>query len=191
MKKRFNFGRLGALTLALTLITTCLMGGTLAKYTTTVTGTGSADVAKWSFKVNKSNTEFQEIKLSDTVNYTNVKEKTIAPGTAGSFKLELDGFGSDVGIDYTVVIKNGSDEKLPEALEFKINDGQNNHQYELTKEHIGSIAYSPTESDMKKTLTVSWVWPYGSDEQIDNNYAGKAWTLDISVTGTQTTPVAP
>ena len=47
MKKRFNFGRLGALALALTLITTCLTGGTLAKYTSSTVGTGTATVAKW------------------------------------------------------------------------------------------------------------------------------------------------
>lgn len=54
MKKKVYAARLGVTALALTLVTTCLMGSTLARYVTEVTGSATATVAKWSFKVNNS-----------------------------------------------------------------------------------------------------------------------------------------
>lgn len=47
MKKRSIAGRLGIAALALTLITTSLSSGTLAKYTSTFTGEGQLTVAVW------------------------------------------------------------------------------------------------------------------------------------------------
>ena len=52
MKRKSQASRLGVLALALTLVTTCLTGGTMAKYVTEVTGNATAAVAAWSFKVN-------------------------------------------------------------------------------------------------------------------------------------------
>ena len=46
---------------------------------------------------------------------------------------------------------------------------------------------------MKRTITVSWKWDYGSADTAeadknDNKYAGKSWKLKIKATGTQTKP---
>lgn len=45
-QKKSYAARLGVLAVALSLVTACLLGGTMAKYVTEVTGTGSATVAK-------------------------------------------------------------------------------------------------------------------------------------------------
>ena len=68
MMKKNHAARLGALALSLTLVSTCLMGGTLAKYTTTVTGTATATVAKWVFNAYDAtdNTKQFNVKLTDT-----------------------------------------------------------------------------------------------------------------------------
>lgn len=66
--------RIGVIVLALTLITACLAGGTLAKYSTTVDSTGSTGtVAKWSWKINDANAAgnwafnlFNTVKEADT-----------------------------------------------------------------------------------------------------------------------------
>ena len=109
MKKRFNFGRLGALALALTLITTCLTGGTLAKYTSSTVGTGTATVAKWAvvLKANGTNqtSETFTFDLTDTgINKSNVVDKKIAPGSTGSIPIEIDAAGSEVAatLSYTI-----------------------------------------------------------------------------------------
>lgn len=185
MKKRFNFGRLGALALALTLVTSCLTGGTLAKYTTSVSGTGTATVAKWAFEVNGSSETISNIVLGETMeDYENIKEKVIAPGTKGKFILDLDASGSDVGVGYAVKIAKAEGTTLPDNLKFKVD----NYDYDLDSSAEGTIAYDANSDNMKKSLTVEWEWPYGENAD-DNTYAGETWNLDITVTGKQIVPV--
>ena len=109
MKKRFNFGRLGALALALTLITTCLTGGTLAKYTSSTVGTGTATVAKWAgvLKDNGTNQTREQSTfdlIATGLHKSNVVDKKIAPGSTGSIPIEIDAAGSEVAatLSYTI-----------------------------------------------------------------------------------------
>ena len=80
--KKTKFMRAALLLLVLTLITSCFVGGTFAKYTTSASGNDSARVAKWGF------TEAATIELNDlfkTAYDTTVSAQTdvIAPGTTG------------------------------------------------------------------------------------------------------------
>lgn len=84
MKKNRTM-RAAALLLALTLMTSCFVGGTFAKYTSSATGKDSARVAYWGFG------ETTSLALSGLFNNaysTDVQSKNaedvIAPGTAGS-----------------------------------------------------------------------------------------------------------
>lgn len=198
MKKRLNFGRLGAMALALTLITTCLMGGTLAKYTTTVAGEGTATVAKWAFEVNGGTEKFT-VDLGDTTNRTlyeskDVKEGVIAPGTSGKFDIEIDGTGSEVGIDYSITLadaNNGGDNAIPEGIVFSTEELTDANKGAaigaITSDSLtGTIDYSDTAADMKKTVSVYWKWNDAADN--DNASAGKSYKINISVTGTQAAP---
>lgn len=73
--------RVAALLLALTLITSCFVGGTFAKYTTSTTGGDSARVAYWGFDQAATTT----IDMFDG-EYTNVdssnEDNVVAPGTS-------------------------------------------------------------------------------------------------------------
>lgn len=191
MKKK-AIGRLGVLALALTLISTCLMGGTLAKYTADVTGSGSATVAKWSFKANEQTTSFTDINLANTA-YTNVAKEKIAPGTQGSFDIKIDASGSEVAVDYTIKLsefknrptnlKFYSDEACTEANEIK--------DFANYKGLDGTIAFNA--ADKAVTKTVYWKWDYetNSGDTSDTTDGTKAekMTFTITITGTQATPV--
>lgn len=202
MKRKSHVARLGVLALVLTLVTTSLLGGTMARYVTEVTGTATATVAAWSFKANEQGEKMTAIDLGATANrdsYTGatVKEGVIAPGTTGSFKIALDGSGSEVGIDYVVKIAKASSMSgdLPTDLTFKIKEGNGSDAaYTLGNDIEGTINYSSTTDAMKKELTVTWEWPFDETNDKttnDNAYAGKTWTLDITVTGKQVTPATP
>ena len=73
--------RVAALLLALTLITSCFVGGTFAKYTTSTTGGDSARVAYWGFdqaattSIDMFDGEYSGVKSSNTDN-------VVAPGTS-------------------------------------------------------------------------------------------------------------
>lgn len=202
MKKKSYVGRLGALALMLTVISTCLLGGTMARYVTEVTGSATATVAAWSFKANNGGSELTTttpIDLGDTTNRTSydgttLKEGVIAPGTSGSFTIEIDGSGSEVGIDYEVAVKAASGTTLPDDLLFsteEITDANPGGTLDKFNNPMGTIDYSSTSNDMKKDITVFWAWGFGDDDtksSNDNADAGKTWDLDITVTGKQIAP---
>lgn len=197
MKKGSKIVRLGVLALTLTMVSTCLMGGTMARYVTEVTGTASASVAAWKFNVNDATSEkptFTDIELGSTANRASynaedIADDVIAPGTKGSFEIIVDGTGSEVGVDYTVKIAAATGTTLPNDLTFKVDDTA----YTLGSDVSGTIDYSTTDNAMKKTLKVTWEWAFGEGDDKDSNdntYADANWTLDIAVTGKQVIPEA-
>lgn len=210
MKKKSYVGRLGALALMLTVITTCLLGGTMARYVTEVTGSATATVAAWSFKANHDGAELTTttpIDLGDTANRTSydettLKEGVIAPGASGKFTIEIDGSGSEVGIDYDVAIKasttkpDSSGTNLPDDLLFsteEITASKPGVALDNLTIPTGNIDYSATANDMKKDITIYWAWGFGENDTKtgnDNDYAGKTWALDITVTGKQIVPTS-
>lgn len=103
MKRKKNMmGRLAVTAVALTLISTSLMGSTLAKYATEITGTGTAAVSKWDveMKADANETTASTVKSADyrfTLNDTRSTNKSnelvtadkIAPGSSGSVALQI------------------------------------------------------------------------------------------------------
>lgn len=203
MKKRSRIVSLGVLALTLTMMSTCLMGSTMARYVTEVTGSATAAVAAWSFKADSKDSvgeTFTEIYLGDTTHreaydLKDIAEGVIAPGTKGSFDIVIDGAGSGVGIDYAVKIAAGKDVILPDDLVFSTEaitaDKPGSKLDDFSPS--GTIDYATGADSMKKTITVNWEWAFGEDDTAeenknDNKSADNDWLLNIAITGKQTTP---
>lgn len=101
--RRNNVVKLGAFALALTLITTSMMGSTLAKYVSEAEGTGTVAIAKWG--VTPKDIKGNDISDS-TFNFTlaetkkengNVKTDVVAPGDTGEIKYVIEDKGTEVG----------------------------------------------------------------------------------------------
>ena len=92
--KKTKFMRAALFLLVLTLITSCFVGGTFAKYTTSGNGTDTARVAKWGVTVTPEGATFKNMYDNDT-SATVVGEssaKVVAPGTKGDMvKMTLGG----------------------------------------------------------------------------------------------------
>lgn len=91
--KRNRWMRAGGLLVVLTLITSCFVGGTFAKYVTENEGMDTARVAKWGVVVTVTGDGFKTSYGKDYA-YSNVEgdtvissteEKVVAPGTKGTF----------------------------------------------------------------------------------------------------------
>lgn len=105
--KKTKLMRAALLLLVLTLITSCFVGGTFAKYVTKGNSTDSARVAKWGVKVEANGTTFAKKYATDTANVTGTiaysvisadadvsadADKVIAPGTKGDMvKMTITG----------------------------------------------------------------------------------------------------
>ena len=184
--KKSTLRNLGVMAVVLCLVTTCLLGGTLAKYTSTITGGGTATVAKWSFNANGQTDTFTAIDLAESIAASDkINAKVMAPGTEGSFKIELDAGDSDVGIDYKIVINNLANK--PANLKFYSDAA---HATEITPtdsayEFNGNIAANASTKTTSQVIYWAWAYGDGVDDKAD---AGATFTMDIEVTGTQVNP---
>ena len=93
---------------AIILITVvALISGTYSRYTNTVNGTATLDVAKWSVKIDGTQMNDITKTLPVTLTYAPndyVSANKIAPGRSATFTLVIDPTDSEVAIDYTVAI---------------------------------------------------------------------------------------
>ena len=193
--------RLVAVLAVVMMFTMCFVGGTFAKYTSSGTGTDSATVAKWSFKVGETDIAttdtftfdlFKTIKDSDGINNETemnpVDGSIIAPGTQGSFDLVLTNASqvtAQYAIDYTVTNNND----IP--VKFSVDDGTTwtNDLADVAASDSTKLAANSGTT----TITVQWRWRFEADNVTEGDNAdttlGKdgTATLEVSakVTATQ------
>ncbi len=113
-------------------------------------------------------------------------------GTSGAFDIVLDTTSSDVAIDYAIKFDNCLNK--PSNLKFTYNGTTKSTLQELESLLKGRITLNDSRT---KTITIYWTWDYqtgNNDEEIkrndkiDTNDAGKDFTFDITITGTQVNP---
>lgn len=184
--KKNRMMRLASLLLVLVLMTSSVVGGTFAKYTSTQSGSDTARVAKWSFNVGDTNiaqtatTNF-EFNVFETIMDESgtgddaevYGERVIAPGTCGQFTIELANT-SEVDARYAIdfEVTNGVN---PTAIPLWYKVGENG----AWKQNIAALsiaASADTQLDYKggakdsDSVTVYWKWEYegiSSDAQTD------------------------
>lgn len=189
--------RLVAVLAVVMMFTMCFVGGTFAKYTSSGTGTDSATVAKWSFKVGETDIAttdtftfdlFKTIKDSDGINNETemnpVDGSIIAPGTQGSFDLVLTNASqvtAQYAIDYTVTNNND----IP--VKFSV-DGGTTWTNDLA-DVAASDSTKLAANSGTTTIKVQWKWDFnGSDDSFDTalGIGGNAvLTVKAEVTATQ------
>lgn len=167
-------------------------GNTYSKYFTKIDGEGNAKIARWSFRANNTSTVMEKIQLNNVYNTNILKNKTIAPGTNGSFDIILDATGADVAIDYAVTFDNLVNK--PTNMKFTYGNKTSDTLKGLEDVLKGRIALNDART---KTLTIKWSWDYqtgttaeekANNDKIDTNDSGKDFSFDIKVTGTQVKP---
>lgn len=175
-RKKSIAARLGLAAFALTLVTTCMTGGTLAKYASEVEGTGKAITAKWVFKAGSTEggESLTTFTLGETTNTATVAKERIAPGTSGTVPLYYDLSRTEVKTNLKISIKVDDVSKLP--TNFKITcdgvtkgktDFSNNTYVEFMTKDI-SVDTSTgvlTAADAKAQKDITWAWAFetGSD----------------------------
>ncbi|WP_050637366.1 hypothetical protein [Candidatus Stoquefichus sp. SB1] len=176
-RKKSIAGRLGMAAFALTLVTTCISGGTLAKYASEVTGTGTAVTAKWAFKA--GSTEGAEsittFKLGETDNSATIAKERIAPGSTGTVPLYYDLSGTEVKTNLKISIKVDDVSELP--TNFKITcDGVTKGKTDFTNDtyvdfmskdiSVDTSTGVLTAADAKAQKDITWAWAFetGNDD---------------------------
>lgn len=170
-------------------------GQAYAKYMSKVTGNGVGEIAQWRFKVNENEEKMQTISLNSTIYNFTLANGRIAPGTAGSFEINIDGSGAGVAIFYTVNFQNETEK--PKNLKFKY-DGKEFESIELLNHWIVGTIHGDTDAQ-QRSFIIEWGWPYetgNTPEEIAENDERDTidaknisdYRFDVVVTGTQVQP---
>ncbi len=192
MKKENKLSTIMVIGLFLTMVCVISVAGTYAKYSSSATGSDTATVAKWSFKVNNKEIAVTgtpatiSFDLFSTINdedgladETDVSDNKIAPGTSGSFNLELQNTSevtTQYAIDYTVT---KSDSTLP--IQFSV-DGGTTWTDDLS-DIVASDSTKLAIGSAKEVITVQWKWAFNdSDTAVDTALGVAAQTTAPTVT---------
>lgn len=138
-----------------------IAGYTFARYYKSINaGSSSANIARWSFGS----------KNAEAV--INLSSEKIAPGSNGQFEIEVDATGSEVDVEYEIIV---SDEKnIPTNMKF----------YAETKNEAGDIISTTEEkssfselassdlkgtipvetNNQKRTIVVYWDWEFNEND---------------------------
>ena len=206
MKKNLVF-KLGLFCAALVLIATCFVSSAWAKYTSTVSATDSARVAKWDVKMtDTSGAVIEDAKFTVfTTNFKHIAEKTeelLAPGSYGQFQFKIsDSSEVSVKFDFSAVDSNTAG--IP--LRWSIYDGSTIIGVEKSSlsEAIAQLkvcylqnggeapeGYTAVTGD--KTYTIKWSWAFEGGNDVFDTDLGKLGTDTYEVTITMTaTQIAP
>ena len=176
-------------------ISTSYVASTYAKYTAEVTGEGTAKVAKWAFETdNKSKVETFDVDLAKTYDASTLVANRIAPGTEGSFEIELINTNSEVGVDFTVKLEDITNK--PTNLKFY---KDSSYTTELTP-GTGTITGQLKAGDATGVKPkIYWKWLYETGTVTDGIATGDAadttdgksantLTIGLTVKGVQTEP---
>ena len=166
--KKNTMMRVASALLVAVLLTTCAISGTFAKYVSKASAQDDARVARWDIELNDTSiNETFVFDLFATVNDTNDSAETdvatdatttvIAPGTQGSFDIELlnkSEVTAKYGIQYTVT----NVDSIP--VKFSVDNGntwKNTLDEVVAHDENTKLAMDATKATV---ITVQWKWDY-------------------------------
>ncbi len=181
--KKNRMMRLASVLLVCVLLTTSVISGTFAKYTSEATGSDTARVAKWQidYKANDGTAVnivgnnsisfdlFTTVTDDDAANITagsddaNVAngtgEKIIAPGTGGKFKMTVEN-KSEVTAKYTITLtaeqKNLVDAAKPIPIEYSLD----NSTWATDITTLAGLTDVTLNMGASADVTVYWRWAF-------------------------------
>ena len=160
-KQNLSFMLLVILLISVILCISSFGIATWARYRSVTGSNVEAQIAKWSFKVNGEEEQFADIDLADTIDFTHVTTDKIAPGTYGSFDLDIDARGSEVSLDYYI---NISVNEKPTNLKFYSDSG---YTTPITISADNKIyldgEFLISNSPMQEVRTIYWKWDYRTE----------------------------
>lgn len=167
--------RIAILVLALALLTSCFVGSTFAKYTSSAKGSSTATVAKWDIKLNGNQFAVENptftFNLFETINDTgntadeeDVANQRIAPGTAGSFNFSVKN-DSEVDAVYAVDFEVTNASNVP--LEYSL-DGSAWTKDITTLEAALTAELAGGSDAVAKTIQWRWVYEVADNGETDD-----------------------
>jgi len=163
-----------------------------AKYRTTVEGTATGQIAKWSFKVTDGNSQTDTIDfiMSRKDNNASVAENKLAPGTYGELEIEIDASETETALTYII---EGETTNLPTNIKLYSNP-ERTEELIVVNGKFSYGGYMSLQEIGKRTEIIYWEWPFETgttteektaNNKIDTEDSGKTMNMNVTVTGRQ------
>ena len=175
-RKNNNSLKTFALLLLIVMLALILIASTYAKYTTKLTGSSDTTIAKWAWTINnndvsKDDTEFtfdlfKTIKDTDGGTEADVTTQKIAPGTKGSFSIEVTN-ASDVNAEYSLTLTETKATAVSSAnIEYSI--AGTDEATDWTND-IGTFNFTNTRLAIgaSNEVVLYWRWAFYDDANQD------------------------
>lgn len=207
--------RIAAVILMMTLLTTCAISGTFAKYVSSASASDTARVAKWSFKVGETdiagltatadqqqftfnlfktvydtNNTSPNVNTEDDTDVANGTNDTviIAPGTWGYFDIELKN-ASEVTASYTINFEEITSSNVP--LKFQkatVDENDATVAYPNGSwDDLNTINVTATNMAINGSTTIRVYWQWAFDGNDGDTALGTAQNLaDVTIKATIT-----
>ena len=171
--KKNRMMRLASILLVCVLLTTSVISGTFAKYTTTVTNSDTARVAAWGFGTTTTlDFDLFSSSYNDSVVSSN-SDKVIAPGTTQSETIKLNYAGTSgkaaPEVDYTIKLavddaNTNIDQSILDNTAITWTFGSTTGTWEQVKTAINAYTQDVEANalpDLANTgVTISWTWEF-------------------------------
>ena len=197
--KKNRMMRLASILLVCVLLTTSVISGTFAKYTSTASASDTARVAKWGWGSTTISIDLFDDTYDGTVDSAD-DANVIAPGTKKTGKLiwtPAASFAPEVDYTLSFAIDNTTD--IPAILEaeldwvLKIDSVETTYTtFDALKAALEAKTYSGEASVVGPTvdIEIGWVWAFDGGDDAADTYLGNMDTLadlniDITMTATQ------
>ena len=203
MKKNVMMRVASALLVAV-LMTTCAISGTFAKYTTTVSDSETARVAKWGFTQDSLTIDlFASAYNSNTIQAENGTDKIIAPGASGEETIVFtpESGKSEVAFTFDVTIAKGNstNDALLAKLKWKLNGVEvanfSELQTKVAELYEGTV-YAANTTTYPADMVIEWEWPFevdtaGNESDTVLGESGTSVEIVITYVANQYTTLAP
>ena len=167
--KRNKFFMLGIVTVLVAVLSLTFVSNTFAKYTSTVTGSDTATVAKWAWEYDggtlalNNNVTFDLLETRYDSNgssaESDVKDGLIAPGTSGKFELSFTN-KSEVTGQFTIEFEST---ETVEQIRYSL-DGSSWVENIADLNEEAAITAKKVDMNATVSVTIYWEWRFEVDD---------------------------
>ena len=188
--KKTSKSLLFALMIGITLLS-CAVGGTYAKYTEKVEKSAKATVAKWAFADDNTTQSNYKFAVSESYDASTLVNGKIAPGTKGTFEINLVNTNTDTAVGFEILFANMANKPTNFHL-YRTTDGTTKGD-EVKLDGTGKVTGKLAAKDSTGlTAKFIWEWAYetaeaAANDAVDTNEGKLAneLTMGVTITGTQ------
>lgn len=177
-------------------VLTSAVGGTYAKYTEKFEKSATATVAKWAFVNDNTTQSSYKFEVSETYDATTLVNGKIAPGTKGTFEIQLVNTNTETAVEFEILFANMANKPTNFHL-YRTTDGVTKGT-EVKLDGTGKVTGKLAAKDSTGlTAKFIWEWAFETAETAVNDpldtadgIAANELVMKATVTGTQIAPSA-